>query len=87
MSRSGVPSLQNTTITGSFEVESPVAADQLWAIPVGVSYGNVSTNPSATQSGGPDTYTINVSANAQNLTSETHTVTVSVLVIAIKTKP
>lgn len=86
MSKSGVLSLQNTTITGSFSVESPVAADQLWVIPVGVSYGNLSASPSATQSGGPGTYTINVSAAAQNLTTETHTVTVNVLVIAVKTK-
>ena len=86
MSKSGVLSLQNTTITGSFSVESPVAADQLWVIPVGVSYGNLSASPSATQSGGSGTYTINVSADAQNLTTETHTVTVNVLVIAVKTK-
>lgn len=86
MSRSGVLSLQSATITGSFEVDSPIEADQLWVIPIGVSYGNLSQGPSATSSGGSGKYTINVSATAQNLTIETHTITVNVLVIAVKTK-
>lgn len=83
-SQSAVPSLGTTTINGTFTLENDREADQIWAIPIAVSYGNVYSSITATSSAtGSGNYTISVSVPVMNLTTETHTIIVYLLIIGV----